>query len=176
MVYINLNDDLQAESEWKPAARREEQSERESSLRTDASMEAGYTKEGLAAGDGEILKKKSDSVKFQKDATNLKFPSVIQLEGDSTKISKSDDEKRAILQLSKENSQKLLLLASILENVNASKKMSEYKLQKGLFDSAKQLKLKEFKYDANPSVRRRLNELVSLLSSVESFDGVLLDD
>jgi hypothetical protein len=41
--------------------------------------------------------------------------------------------------------------------------------------------LKELKYDSNPCVRRRLfqlfyNQLVSVLSSVESFDGVLLDD
>ena len=59
--------------------------------------------------------------------------------------------------------------------------MSDSKLQKRLFDSAKQLKLKESKYDSNPSARRRLfqsfyNQLVSVLSSVESFDGVLLDD
>jgi hypothetical protein len=58
----------------------------------DTSKE-GYTKEGLATGDGQILKNKSDSVKFQKDATNLKNPSGNQLEGDSTNISKSDAEK-----------------------------------------------------------------------------------
>jgi hypothetical protein len=151
-AYVNLNDDLQAESEQKPAAWREEQSERESSLRTDTSTEAGYTKEGPAMGDSQILKNKSNSVKFQKDATNLKFPSGNQVEGDSIIISKSDAEKRAILQLSEENSRKLLLLASALENIDTSKKMSECKLQKRLFVSAKQLKLKEFKYDANPSV------------------------
>jgi hypothetical protein len=59
--------------------------------------------------------------------------------------------------------------------------MSECKLQKCLFDSAKQLKLKEFKYNANPSMHQCLfqsfcNQLVSILSSVESFKGVLLDD
>jgi hypothetical protein len=59
--------------------------------------------------------------------------------------------------------------------------MSDSKLQKRLFDSAKQLKLKEFKYNSNPSARRCLfqsfyNQLVSVLSSVESFEGVLLDD
>jgi hypothetical protein len=73
-AYINLNDDLHAETERKPTNQREEQSERESSLRTNTSMEAGHTKEGLVAGDGEILKNKSDSAKFQKDATTLKFP------------------------------------------------------------------------------------------------------
>jgi hypothetical protein len=180
-AYINLNDDLQAESKRKPATQREEQSEREFFLCTDASTEAGYTKEGPATGDGQTLKNKSYPVKFQKDATNLKFSSGNQLEEDSTNISKSDAEKHAILQLSKENSQKLLLLASALENIDTNKKISDCKLQKRLFDSAKQLKLKEFKYDANPSVRHRLfqsfyNQLVSMLSTVESFDGVLLND
>jgi hypothetical protein len=47
---------------------------------------------------------------------------------------------------------KLLLLASALENVDTSKKMSDCKLQEHLFDSAKQLKLKEFKCDANPGI------------------------
>jgi hypothetical protein len=79
------------------------------------------------------LKNKSDSVKFQKDATNLKFPSGKQLEGDSTNISKSNAEKSTILQLSKENSRKLLLLASTLENINTSKKMSDCKLQNASF-------------------------------------------
>ncbi len=59
--------------------------------------------------------------------------------------------------------------------------MSDSKLQKCFFDSAKQLKLKELKYDSNPCVHRCLfqlfyNQLVSVLSSVESFDGILLDD
>jgi hypothetical protein len=59
--------------------------------------------------------------------------------------------------------------------------MLDSKLQKCLFDSAKQLKLKELRYDSNPCVHRCLfqsfyNQLVSVLSSVESFDGVLLDD
>jgi hypothetical protein len=59
--------------------------------------------------------------------------------------------------------------------------MSNSKLQKCLFDSATQLKLKDLKYDSNPSVHCRLfqsfyNQLVSVLSSVESFDGVLLND
>jgi hypothetical protein len=137
--------------------------------------------EVLATGDGENLKSKSDSIKFQKDARNLKFSSGNQLEGDSAIISKSDAKKHAILQLSEENSCKLLLLASALVNMDSSKKMSECKLHKRLFDSAKQLKLKEFKYDANPSMRRDLfqflyNQLVSVLSSMESFEGILLDD
>ncbi len=59
--------------------------------------------------------------------------------------------------------------------------MSDFKLQKHLFDSAKQLKLKELKYDSNPCVRWCLfqsfyNQLVSVLSSVESFDSIFLDD
>ncbi len=37
--------------------------------------------------------------------------------------------------------------------------MSAAKMQKSLFESAKRLKLKEFKYDANPSTRRRLLSL-----------------
>jgi hypothetical protein len=69
--YINLNDDLRAESEHKSASRREEQREGESSLRTDTSTGVGYTKEGLATSDGEILKTKGDPAKFQKDATIL---------------------------------------------------------------------------------------------------------
>ncbi len=99
-----------------------------------------------------ILKNKGDSVKFQKDATILKLPSGNQSDEDNTIISKSDAEKGAILQLSEENSRKLLLLALALENVDTSKKMSDCKLQKCLFDSAKQLKLKEIKFDSNPSV------------------------
>ncbi len=87
----------------------------------------------------------------------------------------------AILQLSDEDSCKLLLLASALENSDTSKKMLDSKLQKRLFDIAKQLKLKELKYDSNPCVHRHLfqsfyNQLVSILSSVESFEGILLDD
>jgi hypothetical protein len=88
-AYVNLNDDLQAESELKPTARREEQREGESSLCTDTSTEAGHTKEGPATGDGEILKNKSDSFKFQKDATILKFPSGNQSDKDNAVISKS---------------------------------------------------------------------------------------
>ncbi len=48
IAYINLNDDLQAETERKPTDWTEEQSEREPSLRTDTSTEAGHTKEGPA--------------------------------------------------------------------------------------------------------------------------------
>ncbi len=70
----------------------------------DTSMVAGHTKEGLAANNGEILKNKGDPVKFQKDVTILKFPSGNQSDEDNAVISKSDAEKHAILQLSKENS------------------------------------------------------------------------
>jgi hypothetical protein len=181
MEYINLNDDLQAETEHKPTDWREEESERESLLRMDTSTETGHTEEGLVTGDGEILKNKSDSVKFQKDATILKFPTGNQLEGDSTIISTSDAKTYPILQLSEENNHKLLLLAATLENVDTIKKMLGCKLQICFFDSAKQLKLKEFKYNANPSVRQHLfqlffNQLLSILSSVESFEDVLLED
>ncbi len=69
-------------------------------------MVAGLTKEGLAMGESEILKNKSNSVKFQKDATILKFSSGNQPEEDNAIFSKLDAEKRAILQLSKENSRK----------------------------------------------------------------------
>jgi hypothetical protein len=155
-AYLNLNDDLRAESERKPAGRREEQREEESSLRTDTGMGVGHTKEGLATSDGEILKTKGDPAKFHKDATILKFSSGNQAEEDDADTSNLDAEKRAILQLSDENSRKLLFLASALENVDTCKKMSECKLQKRLFDSAKQLKLKEFKYDSNPIQIRSL--------------------
>jgi hypothetical protein len=65
-VYIYLNDDLRAESEHKRTSWREDQREGESSLCTDTSTVAGRTKEGLASGDGEILKNKGDPAKFQK--------------------------------------------------------------------------------------------------------------
>jgi hypothetical protein len=124
-----LNDDLKLERECKLNAQREEQREREL-LCTDTSTVAGHTKEVLVASDSEILKIKGDSVKFQKDATILKFPSSNKSDEDSTVISKSDAKKHAILQISQENSQKLLLLASALENTDNIKKMSDSKLQK----------------------------------------------
>ncbi len=74
-------------------------------------MIAGHTKEGLVVSDGEILKNKGDSVKFQKDATILKFPSGNQSDKDNALILKLDAKKCAILQLSEENSCKLLVLA-----------------------------------------------------------------
>jgi hypothetical protein len=106
-------------------------------------MVAGHTKEGLAACVGEILKKKVDSAKFQKEATILKSPSGNQSDEDNAVISKLDAEKCTILQFSEENSHKILLLASTLENVDTSKKMSDCKLQKCLFDKRKQLKYGE---------------------------------
>ncbi len=86
--------------------------------------------------DGEILKNKGDSAKFQNYATILKFPSGNQSDKDKTVISKLDAEECTIFQLSKENSHKLLLSASALEKVDTSKKISDCKLQKCLFDSA----------------------------------------
>jgi hypothetical protein len=111
----------------------------------------------------------------------LKFQSGNQTDEANAGLSKSDAGKHTILKLSEENSCKLLLLASALENIDTNKKMMDSKLQNRLFDSAKQLKLKEFNYDSNPRMHRCLfqsfyNQLVSILSSVESFEGVLLDD
>ncbi len=131
--------------------------------------------------DAEILKNKGDRTKFQNDATFSKFPCGNQSDEDDKEISKSTLEKRAILHLSDEESRKLLLLASALENSDTTKKMLDSKLQKRLFASAKQLKLKELKYDSNPCVHQCLfqsfyNQLVSVLSSMESFEGILLDD
>jgi hypothetical protein len=109
----------------------------------------------------------------------LKFPSGNQPEEDNAIVSKLDAEKCTILQLSRENSRRLLPLASALENTDSVKKMSDSKLQKCLFDSAKQLKLKEFKYDSNPSMHRHLfqsfyKQLVSDLSSVKLFEVVFI--
>ncbi len=129
----------------------------------------------------EILKNKGDRTKFQNDATLSKFPSGNQPVEKVKDISKSSAAKGSLLPLSDEDSRKLLLLTSALEKSDSSKKMSDCKLQKRVFDSAKHLKLKELKYDSNLSSCRRLfqlfyNQLVSILSSLESFEGVLLDD
>jgi hypothetical protein len=151
-AYVILKDDLQAESEWKPAAWREYQREAEL-ICTDTSTEAGHAGEASVMGDKEILKSKGDCTKFQNDTTFSKFQSCNQSDDDDDMdISKSAAEKCAILHLSKENSFKLLLLAFALENMDTRKKMSDSKLQKCLSDSAKQLKLKEFNYDSNPCV------------------------
>ncbi len=53
-AYVNLNDDLLAESECKTVAWREEQREEESHCKS-TSMVAGHTKEGLVTSYGEIL-------------------------------------------------------------------------------------------------------------------------
>ncbi len=171
---------MKAESECKLTAQREEQREAES-LCADCCTAAGHSNEGPATGNGEILKSKGDSVEVQKDASILKFPSGNQPEEDNTIISKSDAKKCTILQLSEENSRKILLLSSAFENTDNAKNISDSKLQKHPFDSAKQLKLREFKYVSNPSMHHHLfqsfyNQLVSLLSSMESFEGDLLDD
>ncbi len=65
--------------------------------------------------------------------------------------------------------------------MDTSKKISDSKLPKHVFDSVKQLKLKEFKYDSNPSIcfclfQSFYGQRVSILCSVESFEDVLLDD
>ncbi len=100
----------------------------------------------------EILKSKGDRTKFQNEATFSKFPSGNQSDEEDEEIFKSAVDKHPILHLPDEDSHKLLLLASALENSDTTKKMSDSKLQKCLFDSAKQLKLKELKYDSNPFV------------------------
>ncbi len=174
----NLDADLKAESERKPAVWREDQREG-NPLCTDTSMVASHTRQGTVMSAKEILKNKGDRTKFQNDATLSKFPSSNQPDKKVEDISKSSAEKCSLLPFSNEESHKLLLLA--LESSDTSKKMSDSKLQKCLFDSAKQLKLKELKYDSHPSMRQCLfqsfyNQLVSVWSSVESFDGILLAD
>jgi hypothetical protein len=179
-VFCNPDDALNLERERKPAAQREDQREGKSE-RTATGVAASPTKKETVMSAKEILKNKGDCTKFQNGATFSKFPSGNQFDEEDENISKSSLEKRATLHISNEDSRKLLLLASALESSDTSKKMSDSKLQKCLFDNSKQLKLKELKYDSNPCVRQCLfqlfyNQLVSVLSSVESFDGVLLDD
>ncbi len=142
-----------SESQWL----REDEREGESLLVCiSTSMAAGNTEEGLAVGDNVILKHKGDRFKFQNDTTFSKFQSGNQSDEVNTDISKSDADKCAILHISEENSCKLLLLASALENTGTNKKISDSKLQKHLFNSAKRLKLKEFKYDSSPSMHQCL--------------------
>jgi hypothetical protein len=116
-------------------------------------MAASPTKKETMTSAEKILKNKGDRTKFQNGATFSKFPSGNQSDEEDENISKSSLEKRATIHLSDEDSRKLLLLASALESSDTSKKMSDSKLQKRLFDSAKQLKLKKLKYDSNPCVR-----------------------
>ncbi len=116
----------------------------------DTGTMVSHAREKTKTSDKEILKKKGDRKKIQNDATFSKFESGNQFDEDDKDISKSTAEKRAILHLSNEVSCKLLLLASALENSDTSKKMLDSKLQKRLFDSGKQLTLKEFKYDSKP--------------------------
>jgi hypothetical protein len=100
---------------------------------------------------GEILKNKGDFAKFQKYATILKFLSGNQPEEDNTVISKTDAKKCIILQLSEDNSHKLLLSASALENVDTSKKCQTANFKSAFSTVIKQLKLEEFKDDSNPA-------------------------
>ncbi len=179
-AFFNLDDALNLNAEHKPATRREDQREGKSERMATGSA-ASPTKKETTMSAEEILKNKGDRTKFQNDSTFSKFPSGNQSDEQDENISKSTLEKHATLHLSDEDSRKLLLLASALESSDTSKKMSDCKLQKHLFDSAKQLKLKELKYDSNPCVRWCLfhsfyNQLVSVLISVESFDRVSLDD
>ena len=112
-------------------------------------MAASPTKKETVTSAEQILKNKGYRATFQNDATFSKFPSGNQSDEEVENISKSTLEKRATTHLSDEDSRKLLLLASALENSDNSKKMSDSKLPKHLFNSAKQLQLKELKYDTN---------------------------
>jgi hypothetical protein len=73
----NLDADLKAESEWKPAAWREEQREG-NTARTDTGTAASPTGQETVTAAEEILKNKGDRTKFQNDATLSKFPSSKQ--------------------------------------------------------------------------------------------------
>jgi hypothetical protein len=104
---VNLNDDLLAESERKLAAWREDQREGDL-LYTSTSTEVSITMVGMVMRDNAILKIIGDPAKCLKDAINLNFPSGNQSDEDNAYISKSDAGTHTILQLSKENSRKLL--------------------------------------------------------------------
>ncbi len=140
-VFCYLDETLNAESERKPAAQREDQ--REGKLeRSDTGTVASPTRKETVTSAEQILKNKGDRTKFQNDATFSKFPSGNQSDEEEENIFKSTLEKCASLHLSEDDSCKLLLLASALEKSDTSMKMSDSKLQKCLFESAKQLKLK----------------------------------
>ncbi len=113
-AFCNLDDALNAESERKPAAQREDQREGKSE-RTATGTAASPTKKETVMSAEEILKNKGDRTKFQNGATFSKFPSGNQSDEEDENISKSSLEKRATLHLSDEDSHKLLLLASALE-------------------------------------------------------------
>jgi hypothetical protein len=127
-AFSNLDDALNAESERKPAAWREDQ--REGKLECTATgTAASPTRKETVTSANEILKNKGDRTKFQNDATVSKFPSGNQSDEEDENISKYTSEKRATLHLLDEDSHKLLLLASALEKSDTSKKMSDSKLQ-----------------------------------------------
>jgi hypothetical protein len=154
-AFCNLDNDLNTESECKPAAWREDQREGKSERMATGTVASPTKKETVTLAE-EIFENKGDRTSFQNDATLSKFSSGNQPDEEDKNISKSTLEKHAALYLSDEDSRKLLLLASALESSDTSKKMSDFKLQKCLFHSAKQLKLKELKYDSNPCVLRPL--------------------
>jgi hypothetical protein len=101
-AYVNLNDDLKAESKRKPAAWREGQREGES-VCTDTCMAASHAREETMTSDEEILKNKGDRSNLQKDATFSKFESGNQSDEEDEDISISRAEKRAILHHSDED-------------------------------------------------------------------------
>jgi hypothetical protein len=138
-AFCNLDDALNSERERKPAVQREDQREGKSEC-TATGTASSPTKEETVTSAKEILKNKGDRTKFQNDATFSKFSSGNQSVEEGKNISKSTLEKHAIIHLSDEDSRKLLLLASALESSETSRNMSDSKLQKHLFDSAKQLK------------------------------------
>jgi hypothetical protein len=125
-AFCKLDDALNAESKRKPAAQRKEQREGKSE-RTATGMVAGPTKKETVTSAEEILKNKGDRAKFQNEATFSKFPSGNQSDEDDEDTSKTPSEKRATLHLLDDDSHKLLLLASGLENSDTSKKMSDSK-------------------------------------------------
>jgi hypothetical protein len=124
----NLDADLKAESERKPAAQREEQREGNPAC-TDTGTSASPTGQETVMSAQEILKNKGVRTKFQNDATLSKFPSGNQPDNKVEDISKFSAAKHSLLPLSDDDSHKLLLLALALEKSDTSKKMSDCKLQ-----------------------------------------------
>jgi hypothetical protein len=90
---------------------------------------ASPTKKETVTSAEKILKNKGDRTKFQNEANFSKFPSGNQSDEDDEDISKNTSDKSATLHLSDDDSCKLLLLASALENSDTSKKMLDSKLQ-----------------------------------------------
>ncbi len=123
-AFCNLDDALNSERERKPAAQREDQREGKSERTATGTAASATNKETVTSAE-QILKNKGDHATFQNDATFSKFPSGNQSEEGDENISKTTLEKHATIHLSDEESRKLLLLASALENSDTSRKMSD---------------------------------------------------